>query len=156
MFTKIISVKRVLGLPVLFFLLAGILSCASNTGSNIASESETGTEVKGTRGYTDERFKPAPVYNGPQRTGAVVYADYCATCHDRTTQGAPLPDDDIEWARRLNKKGHAALVKHVMEGYKELMPEKGGCRNCSDQEVLLAIDFIYKSSAIKLEKPFAK
>ncbi|HED35987.1 MAG TPA: cytochrome c5 family protein [Gammaproteobacteria bacterium] len=151
MFTKIISAKRALGLLVLFSLFAGILSCASNTAGNSGS-----TEVKGTRGYPDERFKPAPPYNGPQRTGAVVYADYCATCHDRTTQGAPLPDDDIEWARRLNKQSQATLVKHVMEGYKELMPKKGGCRNCTDQEVLLAIDFIYKSSGIKLDKPFAK
>ncbi|VAW69634.1 hypothetical protein MNBD_GAMMA10-1019 [hydrothermal vent metagenome] len=154
MFTKIVSLKQVSGILVLLSVFIGVVSCASDTGSQSVAKSEEAPVVKGTRGYIDERYKPAPPYNGPQRTGDVVYADYCATCHDRTTQGAPLPDDDIEWANRL-KKGQPTLVKHVMEGYKELMPEKGGCRNCSDQEVLLAIDYIYKSSKIKLEKPFA-
>ncbi len=155
MSTNIVFTKQVSGILILLFLFTGVMSCASDTASRSVAKSEGKPAVQGTRGYIDERYKPAPPYDGPQRTGDVVYADYCATCHDRTTQGAPLPDDDIEWARRLSK-GQDVLVKHVMEGYKELMPEKGGCRNCSDQEVLLAIDFIYKSSGIKPEKPFAK
>ena len=109
-----------------------------------ASESK----VQGTRGYTDERYKPVEPYNGPTRTGQQVYGDYCATCHNRTTQGAPLPDDDVQWGMRI-KKGNAVLLKHVMEGYKELMPVKGGCRNCSEQEVQAAINYILETSGIK-------
>jgi len=105
-------------------------------------------KVKGTRGYIDERNKPIAPYSGPTRNGQQVYNEACATCHNRTTQGAPLPDDDVEWGYRI-KKGKDVLIRHVMEGYKELMPVKGGCRNCSEEEVLAAIDFILQSSGIE-------
>jgi len=109
-------------------------------------------EMNSTRGYIDERNKPVKPYKGPTRTGAQVYTNSCATCHNRTTQGAPLPDDDIEWSRRLHQKGKKTLIKHVMEGYKELMPEKGGCRNCTDAEIVAAIDYILKSSGVISQK----
>jgi cytochrome c5 len=117
-----------------------ILSCLT---SYAAERHSTGT-----RGYSDERYKAVEPYNGPARTGVQVYNSSCATCHNRTTQGAPLPDDDVEWGRRL-KKGNAVLLEHVMNGYKELMPPKGGCRNCTEAEVQAAINFIFKSSGIE-------
>lgn len=124
------------------FLIAILFSA---TSMNIYAASE---KVKGTRGYADERNKPVEPYNGPTRSGQQVYTEACATCHNRTTQGAPLPDDDVQWGNRI-KKGKDVLIRHVMEGYKELMPVKGGCRNCSDEEVLAAIDFILQSSGIE-------
>ncbi len=105
-------------------------------------------KIETTRGYIDERNKPIIAYTGPTRSGSIIYLKSCATCHDRTTQGAPLPNDDIEWARRL-KKGKSVLFKHVMEGYKELMPVKGGCRNCTEQEVQAAIDYILFTSGVE-------
>ncbi len=110
--------------------------------------SSTEKKAESTRGYIDERNKPVEAYTGPTRTGSQVYDYSCATCHNRTTQGAPLPDDDIEWAKRL-KKGKGVLLKHVMEGYKELMPVKGGCLNCTEEEVLAAIDYILKTSGLE-------
>ena len=40
-------------------------------------------------------------------------------------------------------------MKHVKEGYKELMPENGGCRNCSDEELQASILFILETSGVK-------
>ncbi|MCB1934315.1 MAG: cytochrome c5 family protein [Nitrosomonas sp.] len=106
-------------------------------------------ETHGTIGYAQERHKPAPVYDGPTRSGKEVYQYSCATCHDRTTQGAPLPDDDIEWGMRA-RKGIDILMKHVKEGYKDLMPERGGCRNCTDEELLASILYIMDTSGITI------
>lgn len=114
----------------------------------IMSSSFAESKAEGTRGYKDERYKPAPVYNGPTRTGKQVYVYRCATCHDRTTQGAPLPDDDVEWGRRI-QKGKDVLLKHVVEGYKELMPVKGGCRNCTEGELVAAIDYMLQTSGVE-------
>lgn len=128
-----------------FSMLTALLFLSFQTVTNASNK------TIGTRGYIDERNKPVEPYKGPTRTGAQIYNLNCATCHNRTTQGAPLPDDDIEWARRL-KKGKKVLIQHVMHGYKELMPEKGGCRNCSKAEVVSAIDYILKTSGILKNK----
>ncbi len=109
--------------------------------TNLAAEST------GTIGYAQERYKLAPVYEGPVRTGQQVYDYACKTCHDRTTQGAPLPDDEIEWGIRAHK-GMQVLVQHVKAGYKDLMPEKGGCRNCSDEELLAGILYLFETSGV--------
>lgn len=121
--------------------IAGWLMIAS--GSHAADSA-------GTTGYAQERYRPAPVYNGPVRTGKQVYDYACKTCHDRTTQGAPLPDDDIEWGLRA-RKGMKVLMQHVKEGYKGLMPEKGGCRNCSDDELRAGIMYMLDTSGVALE-----
>ena len=125
-------------LALLVLLLHPVVSRAAEKGAS---------EVKGTTGYSQERYKSPPPYTGPPRSGEQVYTDYCMTCHARTTQGAPLPDDDIEWGIRL-KQGVDVLVEHVLKGYKELMPERGGCRNCSDGEVRAAVMYILHTSGV--------
>ena len=110
--------------------------------------SNLAAEPVGTIGYAQERYKPVPIYDGPVRTGEQVYDYACKTCHDRTTQGAPLPDDEIEWGMRA-RKGIEVLMQHVKEGYKDLMPEMGGCRNCSDEELLTSILYIFETSGVK-------
>ncbi|MCP5244722.1 MAG: cytochrome c5 family protein [Burkholderiales bacterium] len=131
------------GLLLLLIMQTGYLAAEENKTVRTVED----TAVVGTIGYAQERFKPAPVYNGPTRSGKEVYEYSCATCHDRTTQGAPLPDDDVEWGMRA-RKGIDVLLKHVKEGYKDLMPEMGGCRNCTDEELLASILYIMETSGI--------
>ena len=121
--------------PVLMFLAA--LGCTNDS------------VVRGTQGYRDEINRPPERYSGPSRTGAQVYAYRCAACHDKTTQGAPLPQDDIEWQRRA-EQGMAVLMRHVVEGYnKLLMPPRGGCGNCSDAELKAAVIYMLEQSHVE-------
>ena len=106
-------------------------------------------DITGTQGFRDEQHKPAPIYHGPARTGAQVYAYRCGSCHERTTQGAPFPEDRLEWEQRL-QQGMDVLVQHVQDGYKELMPPRGGCLNCSDNELKGAIIYILERSGIQV------
>lgn len=102
-----------------------------------------------TQGYRDEIRRPPEVYHGPPRNGERIYKDYCATCHDRTTQGAPMPDDHIEWSIRA-RKGMQVLMLHVIEGYNQyLMPARGGCGNCSETELKAALDYILGLAGVK-------
>jgi len=104
-------------------------------------------ESQATTGYGQERYREPAAYTGPPRSGEQVYGGYCKTCHARSTQGAPLPDDDIQWRMRM-RQGIDVLVEHTIDGYKELMPARGGCRNCSDAEVRAAVMYIFSSSGV--------
>lgn len=41
------------------------------------------------------------------------------------------------------------LMQNVKEGYKDVMLEMGGCRNCSDEELLASIMYIFETSGTK-------
>jgi len=87
---------------------------------------------------------------GPARNGEEVYQHRCKGCHARNTQGAPMPDDTFEWAQRL-KKGMVVLKKHSLDGYNNyLMPPKGGCRDCSEDEVYAALIYMIEKSGNKI------
>lgn len=110
---------------------------------------EKSASVAGTQGYRDEIGQPPDPYKGPPRTGAQVYAYRCAACHAKTTQGAPMPGDDIQWGLRA-RKGMKVLMQHTIHGYKQwLMPPRGGCRNCSDAELKAALIYMLKQSGIE-------
>jgi len=128
-----------------------ILGIAMNVfaASGEASKKKT---IEGTQGYRDEINRPPEPYKGPPRTGKQVYAYRCAACHDKTTQGAPMPGDDIEWGMRANK-GMDVLMGHVINGYKQgLMPVRGGCLNCSDAELKGAVAYMLLESNVQVPK----
>lgn len=116
-------------------------------------ESAAKKPVEGTRGYIDEINRPPEPYIGPTRSGAQVYAYRCAGCHDKSTQGAPMPGDDINWGMRA-RQGMDVLMKHTIEGYKnEVMPPRGSCGNCSDAELKAAVVYMLEVSDIKPPPP---
>ncbi|MDT8407802.1 MAG: c-type cytochrome [Methylococcales bacterium] len=81
------------------------------------------------------------------RSGEAVYRYRCQGCHGKNTQGAPLPGDRDEWGRRL-KQGRAVVLRHALEGYNQTMPPKGGCMDCSAEEVERAMDYMLDLDAI--------
>lgn len=105
-----------------------------------------------TTGFMQE-ITEVRVHKGAPRTGKEVFEFRCNGCHGRNTQGAPMPDDKFEWTMRLKKKGMATLLKHSMEGFSNtLMPPKGGCRDCSKDEVYAAVYYMLERSGTKFEK----
>lgn len=60
------------------------------------------------------------------------YNKSCAACHNSGAAGAPKKGDKAAWAPRL-KKGEAALVNSVKNGFKA-MPPKGLCMDCTDAD----------------------
>jgi len=109
-----------------------------------------------TTGYWQEMTEKVQLNTGTPRTGQEVYDYRCGSCHERSTQGAPLLDDDYEWYQRV-QKGTEALMKQVLNGTKNtLMPARGGCENCTNRELYNAMVFMLKSSKIPFEPlPFA-
>ncbi len=129
--------------------IAVLLALAGNLPAATTKTVEKTKSLKGTQGYRDEMRQPPEPYTGPPRTGAQVYAYRCSACHSKTTQGAPMPGDDLEWGQRA-KQGMDVLMQHTIHGYKQLlMPPRGGCRNCSDAELKAAVLYMLKASHVK-------
>lgn len=70
------------------------------------------------------------------------YNKSCAACHASGVAGAPKKGDKAAWGPRL-KKGDAALLKSVQNGFKA-MPPKGLCMDCSDADYKALIAFMSK------------
>ena len=74
------------------------------------------------------------------RSGEDVYGAACAACHGAGVLGAPKSGDAAAWDERL-AKGMDETWQNAINGIGN-MPAKGGCMNCSDDEILAAIKFM--------------
>ncbi|MBE4574773.1 cytochrome C [Vibrio navarrensis] len=96
-----------------------------------------------------ERIKPVgnvylagsePVVEEPTgpRDGAKVYGTFCVACHATGVTGAPITGNAADWAPRI-AQGKELLINHAINGF-NAMPAKGTCMDCSDEEIVAAID----------------
>jgi cytochrome c5 len=82
---------------------------------------------------------------GP-RSGEEVYNAACMACHATGAAGAPILGDVAAWAPRI-AKGTDVLHDSGINGLAGTgMIAKGGCMNCSDEEVVAAVDYMVVGS----------
>ncbi len=77
--------------------------------------------------------------SGP-KSGQEVYDQFCFACHAAGVGGAPLFADAEAWAPRLDK-GIDTLYASTISGI-GMMPAKGTCMDCSDEELNAAVDYM--------------
>nr|WP_035894408.1 c-type cytochrome [Legionella oakridgensis] len=78
--------------------------------------------------------------SGSKNEGEQIVHHFCSNCHDRKpliALGAPRIGVETDWEPRV-KQGLEVLFKHTDEGL-NAMPARGGCFECSDQQLLKAI-----------------
>ncbi len=113
------------------------------------------------RAEVEERIKPvgevclqgdsscggaAAVADSGARSGEDVYNAACMACHATGAGGAPLLGDVAAWADRI-AKGNDALYDSGINGLPGTgMIAKGGCMNCSDEEIKVAVDYMVAGS----------
>ena len=85
--------------------------------------------------------KAAAVASGP-RSGSDVYGTYCTACHGTGAMGAPKAGDAAVWDTRL-AKGFDKTLANAINGL-NMMPPKGTCGDCSDEELSAAIKHMTK------------
>ncbi|MCZ6641615.1 MAG: c-type cytochrome [Gammaproteobacteria bacterium] len=73
-------------------------------------------------------------------TGEQVYKTFCFACHATGVSESPLLGDTDAWAPRI-AKGIDALWESTANGL-GLMPVRGTCMNCSDDELRAAMDYV--------------
>ena len=82
--------------------------------------------------------EPVKVEPSGPRDGAKVYGTFCVACHGSGVNGAPKIGDAGDWAPRI-AQGKDTLSSHAINGF-NAMPAKGTCMDCSDDEIVAAID----------------
>lgn len=77
---------------------------------------------------------------------AATYARSCGACHNSGAAGAPRLSDTEEWTARLEEKGKDQLLTHLIEGYNNIMPAKGMCFTCTNEELAVVLDYVLTES----------
>lgn len=92
--------------------------------------------------------EPAVAESTGPRDGATIYTDKCAMCHAAGIAGAPKMGDVAVWAERIGK-GEQTLIDNAIQGFQGstgMMPPKGGCADCSDDEIIEAVKHMVAGS----------
>ena len=75
------------------------------------------------------------------RSGETLYKKYCANCHQGRLPRSPVLGKKDDWKDRV-EKGREALIENVRTGVPPLMPKMGSCKNCTDEELGNAVDYM--------------
>ena len=84
-----------------------------------------------------------------QLVGKTIYRQYCFSCHASGINSDPSVGDAEAW-ELLREKGDAELLRLTKEGIDPFMPKMGLCLNCSDEELVAAIEYMMRES-VKVE-----
>ena len=76
--------------------------------------------------------------------GVSVYNSKCVICHGSGVAGAPKVGDKQAWAPRI-ATGMDALLANAIKG-KNAMPPMGTCSECSNADLIAAIEFMVSKS----------
>jgi cytochrome c5 len=124
----------------LTILCAALTFSAASFSSNVSQEEYDAIA---------ERIKPVgdvylvgaePVAAEPTgpRDGNTVYTMFCSACHGTGVSNAPIIGDADAWSARI-AQGMDVLTDHAINGF-NAMPAKGACMDCSDDEIVAAIE----------------
>ncbi|MDX1695746.1 MAG: c-type cytochrome [Ketobacteraceae bacterium] len=73
-----------------------------------------------------------------------LYNGKCSSCHAVGVLDAPVPGNKEQWAPRI-AKGTETLYDHAINGF-NAMPPKGGCVDCSDDDIKAMVDYMISQS----------
>lgn len=77
---------------------------------------------------------------GTKNEGKAIYQHFCSNCHASKpviNLGAPKIASELDWSYRV-KQGLDVLFEHTDTGL-NAMPPRGGCFECTDEQLLAAI-----------------
>lgn len=84
---------------------------------------------------------------GSKNEGEQIVKHYCAMCHAEKPLielGAPRIKNRSDWEPRL-QQGMDSIIQHTDEGL-NAMPARGGCFECTDKQLRLAIEALLPES----------
>tara|TARA_B100000446_G_scaffold164087_2_gene165532 strand:+ start:9105 stop:9455 length:351 start_codon:yes stop_codon:yes gene_type:complete len=84
------------------------------------------------------------------RSGALLYRQFCVTCHGSGIAGAPMvgKENRLYWSHEVEEEGFETLVQEAINGV-NAMPPRGNCFDCSDEEVRNAVIHMLQLSGAK-------
>jgi len=76
---------------------------------------------------------------------AAGYQATCYACHGTGQAHAPVVGDVIEWEIRA-EKGMETLVQNTINGLNGMMPPKGLCADCTDEQLKAIVEYMLEES----------
>ena len=86
--------------------------------------------------------------------GKVIYDKSCIACHWKGVAGAAALDDKARW-EAIAKKDMKILHQQSIDGYQGdygVMPAKGTCTDCTDQDMYDAIGYMMDQAGVTAKK----
>ena len=74
------------------------------------------------------------------RDAETIYQSFCVACHATGVSGSPVLGNAEQWTARI-AQGRDALYQNSINGL-NVMPPRGTCMNCSDDEVRATVNFM--------------
>lgn len=133
------------------------LMMTSCGGDKKATTTETETEVKAEEASKVEATEmDVTKMTADMENGKKVYSKACIACHFTGVTGAPALQEGKykveEWQVRADK-GMATLLKNSITGFNNaIMPPKGTCMDCTEQDLFDAISYMYKEAKVEIKK----
>ncbi len=94
--------------------------------------------------------KTAKAYTANLDNGKVVYNKVCIACHMTGVAGAPALKDKDRWTE-IAAKGMKQLHHDAIEGFTGkhgVMPARGSCTDCSDQDLYDAVAYMINKAGV--------
>ncbi len=134
--------------PVSFFAAAGLLALSVSAVSASSVDDAIAERIKPVADLcmSGDSCAAAPVAAAPAepRTGKQLYESKCFTCHATGVSGAPKFGNAGDWGPRA-AQGLDTLFTHAWNGF-NVMPAKGLCMDCSEDEIKAAISYMVDHS----------
>jgi len=78
-------------------------------------------------------------------SGKEIYDTKCFVCHATGVANAPKLGDAAAWAPRI-AQGMDVLMQSAIDGKNNVMPPRGTCMECSDDDLKAAIEYMTSQS----------
>ena len=115
--------------------VSGVVLAAVLTAGSVSAGSSAGSQAPLQLAQVSDGFDPA-------RT----YTQSCAACHNSGAAGAPRLGNAGDWQERMDERGFEGLLDGTINGFNNIMPPKGMCFSCSDEELELVLQYILDES----------
>lgn len=132
----------------LFFIIATVtisgvlfISCGGSGSQQKAEKQEQQEQQE-----QQEKGLTANIDNGK-----VVYDKICIACHMTGVAGAAALTDKPRWeemAAKGMKTLHNSVINGIPEGKYGVMPERGSCTDCSDQDLYDGVSYMLKEAGV--------
>lgn len=141
--------KKILAITMLMiFSITLIVSCGGDAKKAVDNAKDA---VSSTANSAKEAVKEVADHVANLDNGKKVYDKVCVACHMTGVAGAAALNDKARWEENA-KLGMKELVKHAINGVPKgkygVMPERGSCNDCSDEDLADAVAYMLKEAGV--------
>jgi len=146
--------KSIILLMLSVFVGFVMTSCGgSSTKATSENQQTVKKEVKKEIKQEAKKEVKAADFTANLENGKAVYSKVCIACHMTGVAGAAKLTDKARWEATAIQ-GVDVVFQHALHGFQGsygVMPEKGTCTTCSDQDIFDAFHYILDKAGVEIK-----